>query len=111
MRKITIVLAASIFFALHGQRRYSMHLIFSGRSLFMMRIFFSFCLAAVLAACSSGNANISAGTHNLSKGDCRNIQVCEGGKCRTYHEAMTQAQCAMLGGEYTPRDYKGGWLF
>lgn len=79
--------------------------------MFMMRIFFSFFLVAGLAACSSGNTHMSAGTHNLSKGDCRNIQVCNGGDCRTYEELMPQAQCEMLGGEFTPRDYRRRWLF
>ncbi|MDO5089972.1 MAG: hypothetical protein Q4D61_00365 [Cardiobacteriaceae bacterium] len=77
----------------------------------MLRISFSFLLVAALTGCSSGNANISAGTHNLSKGDCRNIEVCEGGQCRSYRESLTQAQCAMLGGEFTPRNPKSGWLF
>lgn len=78
----------------------------------MMRIFFPFCLLAALTACSSGNTQISAGTHNLSKGDCRNIRVCDAaGACRTYDELMPQAQCDMLGGEFTPRDYRRGWLF
>ena len=79
--------------------------------MFMMRIFLSFCLLAGLTACTSGNTNVSAGTHNLSKGDCRNIQVCANGQCRSYDEVMTQSQCAMVVGEYTPRDYRKRWLF
>lgn len=78
----------------------------------MMRIFFSFCLVLTLSACSSGNTNISAGTHNLSKGDCRNIRVCaSGGQCQNYQELIPKAQCDMLGGEFTPRDYRRSWLF
>lgn len=76
----------------------------------MIRIVLPFCLA-VLAGCSSGNAQVSAGTHNLSKGDCRNIRVCAGENCQTYSEVMSLSQCEMLGGEFVPRDYKRGWLF
>ena len=52
----------------------------------------------------------SVGTHNTSKGICRDIQVCEGGQCATETDHMTQNNCEMVGGSFEPVNHKSGWF-
>ena len=69
----------------------------------MYKISFIAILAAVIGGCS-------AGTHNTSKGICRDIQVCEGEQCRTKTDHMTQNNCDMVGGSFEPVNHKSGWF-
>ena len=53
----------------------------------------------------------SVGTHNTSKGVCRDIQVCsDDGTCRMKNDSMTQSNCDMVGGTFEPINHKDGWF-
>jgi len=56
--------------------------------------------ALTLTACARGDTTAAVGKHNLSKGDCRGIRA-DG---REYREEMTQSNCEMVGGTFSPRN-------
>ena len=56
--------------------------------------------ALLLTACARGDTTAAVGKHNLSKGDCHGIRA-DG---REYRAEMTQSNCQMVGGKFTPRN-------
>ena len=54
----------------------------------------------LLPACARGDTTAAVGKHNLSKGTCSGIHA-DG---REYKEEMTQSNCQMVGGKFTPRN-------
>ena len=58
--------------------------------------------ALTLTACASGDTTAAVGKHNLSKGTRSGIHA-DG---REYKEEMTQSNCEMVGGKFTPRNRK-----
>lgn len=78
-----------------------------------MKKFMIVLLGILLSACSYTHSKASLGTHNLSKGVCKNIQVCmSDDQCETIKkEAMTQAECETVQGEFEPRVLKKGKRF
>ncbi len=56
--------------------------------------------ALPLNACPRGDTTAAVGKHNLSKGTCSGIHA-DG---REYKEEMTQSNCQMVGGKFTPRN-------
>ena len=56
--------------------------------------------ALTLTACARGDTTTAVGKHNLSKGTCSGIHA-DG---REYKEEMTQSNCQMVGGKFTPRN-------
>ena len=56
--------------------------------------------ALLLTACARGTTTAAVGKHNLSKGTCSGIHA-DG---REYKEEMTQSNCQMVGGKFTPRN-------
>lgn len=60
-------------------------------------------LVLILSSCAKNNSEYALGEHNLSKGKCKNIQNCKGGKCK---DESVQYVCEMIGGEFQPREFK-----
>ena len=58
--------------------------------------------ALTLTACARGDTTAAGGKHNLSKGTCTAIHA-DG---HEYKEEMTQSNCQMVGGKFTPRNRK-----
>ena len=58
--------------------------------------------ALLLTACARGDTTAAVGSHNLSKGTCTAIRA-DG---HEYKEEMTQSNCQMVGGKFTPRNRK-----
>ena len=58
--------------------------------------------ALTLTACARGDTTPAVGKHNLSKGTCSGIHA-DG---HEYKEEMTQSNCQMVGGKFTPRNRK-----
>ena len=58
--------------------------------------------ALLLTACARGDTTAAVGKHNLSKGTCSGIHA-DG---HEYKEEMTQSNCQMVGGKFTPRNRK-----
>ena len=56
----------------------------------------------LLTACARGDTTAAVGSHNLSKGTCTAIHA-DG---HEYKEEMTQNNCQMVGGKFTPRNRK-----
>ena len=56
--------------------------------------------ALTLTACARGDTTAAVGTHNLSKGTCTAIHA-DG---HEYKEEMTQSNCEMVGGTFSPRN-------
>ena len=56
--------------------------------------------ALLHTACARGDTTAAVGKHNLSKGTCSGIHA-DG---REYKEEMTQSNCQMVGGKFTPRN-------
>lgn len=54
----------------------------------------------LLNACARGDNTAVVGKHNLSKGTCTGIHA-DG---REFREEMTQSNCTMVGGQFTPRN-------
>ncbi|UJF25050.1 hypothetical protein L0B52_02595 [Suttonella sp. R2A3] len=68
-------------------------------------------VALTISACGVIDGR-GAGSHNLSRGTCENISICEQGQsdCRVRKDTMTQNHCEMVGGTFTPANHDSGWL-
>ena len=62
--------------------------------------------ALTLTACARGDTTAAVGKHNLSKGTCSGIHADGHEYKHEYKEEMTQSNCQMVGGKFTPRNRK-----
>lgn len=70
-------------------------------------------VALSLAACKAPITPEAIGKHNLSKGRCTDIPLCDTqGQCRQVNDESVKYVCDMVGGSFEPRELKKQrWLF
>lgn len=79
----------------------------------MNKITTVFLLSFMLTACKAPNTPEALGEHNLSKGRCVDIPMCDAqGQCQAIRDESVQYVCEMVGGKFEPREFKKtAWFF
>lgn len=69
--------------------------------------------ALILGACKASTTPEAIGEHNLSKGRCTDIPLCDAqGNCKHVSDESVQYVCEMVGGTFEPRELKTRrWFF